>query len=127
MVKKLFFSLILVCLVGAQDEECLEVDHTWFKPIINQDGTELILELDMSYGLIYSDGYFIYIWVKDKVSGELIQLVFDNGQYFSAENSVLHQGDKENKKKKQEQAPENFEEYLKSLGKGQKIQKINRE
>ena len=125
MVKKLIFSLILVCFATAQDEECLEVNHIWFKPIIAQDGTETLLELDMSYGLIYSDGLFVYIWVKDLSSGELVQLIFDNGQYFSGDKALLHEGKKEEKKK--EKVPENLEDYLKSLGKGQRIQKINME
>tara|TARA_Y100000004_G_scaffold149491_1_gene171420 strand:+ start:1208 stop:1447 length:240 start_codon:yes stop_codon:yes gene_type:complete len=79
----------------------------------------------MSYGFIYSDGFFVYILVKDISSGELVQLIFDNGQYFSGDKAFLDEGQKEEKKK--EKIPENFDEYLKSLGKGQRIEKINME
>ena len=64
----------------------------------------------------------IYILVKDRNTGDLIQLIFDNGDYFDAENDQMFEQNKTPEQPKK--MPENFEDYLKSLkGKGQKIEK----
>ena len=64
--------------------ECGEPENMWFR-LTTEDGIQKLVELDMNKGQSWSDPQYIYILVKDAVTGEGVVIVFPNGDSWVSE------------------------------------------
>ena len=103
----LFYFGLVFSQVTAPECVCEEPVNVWFKVSSGSDGQQIV-ELDMSKGRSFAEGPYIVLEVNDRITGEIIYIVFPNGAEWHSEkpqDPFLDALDKEF---------ESLEEYLKA-------------
>ena len=84
LVAFVYLMGIISAQATSENCECGEPENMWFR-LTTEDGIQKLVELDMNKGQSWSDPQYIYILVKDAVTGEGVVIVFPNGDSWVSE------------------------------------------